>query len=168
MVGKVVLDVTSLKALAAKPRLDMLSYLSKRRHTATEMAKHLHVSVPTAKEHLQSLERAGLIVKHDEGHKWKYYSLSTKGKSVLEPKERSFAIVWVATLLGAVGLGYSLIQLFPRTTAIAMSAPAMERADMAMTAPAEMVSSATITFPVIASVLFILMIVSLLYYLYRR
>lgn len=80
------LDRDVLKALSSDTRVDILKELSSRRFMQSELASSLSLSVPTIKEHLAALEKAGLVERHDEGRKWKYYSLTSKGKGVVEPE----------------------------------------------------------------------------------
>ncbi|MBD3319045.1 helix-turn-helix domain-containing protein [Candidatus Woesearchaeota archaeon] len=104
----VILDLESLKALATKSRLAILKQLQQRRHTASELAKEMGLRVPTVREHLTSLARAQLIQRHDEGHKWKYYSLTTKGRAIVEPQERRFSIALATFIIGALGFVFSI------------------------------------------------------------
>ncbi len=73
----------------------------------TEIAQELNLAVPTIKEHLLALESAELVQMNDDGHKWKYYSLTKKGSSILEPKEEQQQMwialgVFVAVVIGGI------------------------------------------------------------------
>ena len=70
-------------ALSAERRMGMLKSLGERRKTLTELSREEGVSLPTAKEHLEKLEKTGFVEKKDEGRKWKYYELTKKGKKLL-------------------------------------------------------------------------------------
>ena len=61
------LDKTVIKALSNDTRISILKALKSRRHTQSELATYLDLSVPTVKEHLLALEKAGLVEMHDEG-----------------------------------------------------------------------------------------------------
>ncbi|MBW3002402.1 winged helix-turn-helix domain-containing protein [Candidatus Woesearchaeota archaeon] len=91
--AKIVLDQDTFKALAAGTRVKILKTLEKRRHTQSELSAVLKISVPTAKEHLIALEKAGLVKRHEEGRKWIYYSLTEKSKCVLDPERKRLWIV---------------------------------------------------------------------------
>lgn len=120
------LDKVTLKALSSDVRVDALKLLGGRRHMQSELALALGVAVPTMKEHLEALERAGLVERHDEGRKWKYYSLTQKGKGVLYPEQSKIWLllgVWVFSVVGGVA---SVLRLFK-------SAPAVEPAAFDMT-----------------------------------
>jgi len=77
-----VLAPDDFKVLSVGRRRDMLTALSKRRKTLTELSREGGISLPTAKEHLDKLARSGFVEKKDEGRKWKYYELTKKGKKV--------------------------------------------------------------------------------------
>lgn len=73
-----------LIALSAPRRIGMMKSLTERRKTLTELSKEANISLPTAKEHLEKLEKSGLVRKIDTGHKWKYYELTKKGRRIVE------------------------------------------------------------------------------------
>ncbi|MBD3210359.1 ArsR family transcriptional regulator [Candidatus Micrarchaeota archaeon] len=108
MEDKIVLDRKSFEALAAESRVRILKALKQRRKTLSEISKELEMSVSGTKEHLQNLEDAGLIQKMDDGHKWKYYELTKKGKGVVGPKELK---VWILLSLSTVALVVSMFSL---------------------------------------------------------
>jgi DNA-binding transcriptional ArsR family regulator len=78
-----------------------LKSLDKRRKTLSELSKESGLSPPTVKEHLDCLRSAGLIKQKDEGHKWKYYELTLKGRSILHPGESR---IWILLGLSAIGV----------------------------------------------------------------
>ena len=82
-----------LKALGAEVRQKIVKLLSKRPYTASELSKILGKHVTTIAEHLGNLERSGLIRKKDDGHKWKYYVLTSKGEKLLKPQFYSWTIM---------------------------------------------------------------------------
>jgi DNA-binding transcriptional ArsR family regulator len=101
--SEIKLDRETFKALASKTRIDILKLLQKRRHTQSEIAEALEMSVPTVKEHLSALETAGLVVKHEEGRKWKYFGLTKKTKAIFEPEQTKIWIVLVALIFSVIG-----------------------------------------------------------------
>lgn len=105
------LDSKTFKALANERRVDILKLLGERRHTQSEIAGELSLAVPTVKEHLSALVSAGLVEQHDEGRKWKYYSLTKSGKAVLAPEETKIWIMLGVFLLSAVGAMYRFFSL---------------------------------------------------------
>lgn len=105
------LDSKTFKALANERRVDILKLLGERRHTQSEIAGELSLAVPTVKEHLSALVSAGLVEQHDEGRKWKYYSLTKSGKAVLAPEETKIWIMLGVFFLSAVGAAYRFFTL---------------------------------------------------------
>lgn len=103
--AKIVLDQDTFKALATGTRVKILKTLDKRRHTQSELSAVLDMSVPTVKEHLSALEKAGLVKRHEEGRKWIYYSLTEKSKCVLDPERKRLWIVlgfFLASIAGTI------------------------------------------------------------------
>lgn len=109
MEDKVVLDRKSFEALAAGSRVKILKSLKERRKTLSELSKELDMSVSGTKEHLQNLEDAELVVKIDDGHKWKYYELTKKGKGIIGPKELK---VWILLSISGMAFIVSMMALF--------------------------------------------------------
>lgn len=137
------LDKETFKALASSTRVDVLKLLNQRRYMQSELASMLGLSVPTVKEHLSALEKAGLVEKHEEGRKWKYYSLTQKGHGVLHPEELKIWIVLGLFLFSIVGGIYTYLQGFAEVGTFAAEkamlrapAPAMDAVPtLAGTAP---------------------------------
>lgn len=95
------LDKETFKALSSTTRVDLLKLLEKRRHMQAELASSLELAVPTVKQHLEMLEKADLVVRHDEGRKWKYYALTKKAKAVLHPEQTKIWIILSVFILSA-------------------------------------------------------------------
>jgi len=140
------LDKETFKALASETRVDVLKLLGQRRHMQTEMASALGLSVPTVKEHLDALEKAGLVERHEEGRKWKYYSLTKKGKGVLNPEEMKIWIVLGLFILSFVG---GIVTMF---RSFSSQFGAVSEAKMAMEARVDSLSMMAEAPPVPASV----------------
>jgi len=105
---KITLDASTFKALASGTRVSILKTLEKRRHTQSELAAVLDMSIPTIKDHLLEMEKAGLVKRHEEGRKWIYYSLTEKSKCILDPERKRLWIVLGFFLLSAVGVVISV------------------------------------------------------------
>ncbi|MBU0533150.1 winged helix-turn-helix domain-containing protein [Candidatus Micrarchaeota archaeon] len=105
---EIVLDRTSFEALAADTRVKILKSLKERRKTLSELSKELNMSVSGTKEHLETLKKAGLIERIDDGHKWKYYELTKKGKGIIGPKEIK---VWILLSISTVALIFSIFSM---------------------------------------------------------
>lgn len=97
------LDRDVLRALSSDTRVEIIKLLSSRRHMQSELASVLRLSAPTVKEHLAVLQKAGLVERHDEGRKWKYYALTKTGRGVLEPEGTRLWLVLGTWLLSVVG-----------------------------------------------------------------
>jgi len=105
---KITLDKDVFRTLASGTRVDILKSLDKRRKTLSELSSQFGMSVSTVKEHLDNLVAVGLIVQMDEGHKWKYYELTKKGKSILHPEDKKIWILLGMAALGMLGLVFDL------------------------------------------------------------
>lgn len=97
------LDKETFKALSNSTRIDLLKLLQRRRHMQAELASSLDLAVPTVKQHLEMLEKAELVKRHDEGRKWKYYSLTPKAKAVLQPEQTKIWIILGTFILAVAG-----------------------------------------------------------------
>jgi DNA-binding transcriptional ArsR family regulator len=106
------LDKETFKALASETRVDVLKLLGQRRYMQTEIASILGLSTPTVKEHLDALEKAGLVERHEEGRKWKYYSLTKKGRGVLNPEEMKIWIVLALLVFSVAGGLWTYLKSF--------------------------------------------------------
>jgi DNA-binding transcriptional ArsR family regulator len=98
---KITLDRETFKTLASGTRIGILKSLGVRRKTLSELAKEHGMSVSTVKEHLDNLVGAGLIIQKDDGHKWKYYELTKKGRAVLNPEDKK---IWILLSLSAIAM----------------------------------------------------------------
>jgi len=105
---RIVLDRKSFEALAVDTRVRILKSLKERRKTLSEIAKEQKMSVSGVKEHLETLEGVGLIMKMDDGHKWKYYELTRKGTDIVAPRELR---VWILLSISVIALAASMTAL---------------------------------------------------------
>ncbi len=114
--NKIVLDQESFKALAASTRIEVLKLLHRRPHTQAELAQELEMKPASVNEHLKALLKADLINQKDEGRKWKYYSLTEKGRCVLEPERKQIWITLAVLIFSFIGTVLSYLKgLFGRT-----------------------------------------------------
>jgi len=113
--AQIVLDRQSFEALAADTRVKILKLLVKRRKTLSELSTELKMSVSGVKEHLETLEKAGLIEKIDDGHKWKYYELTEKGAAIVAPKA-SMRIMLLLSLSIVAFMASAFMMLSPPMT----------------------------------------------------
>jgi len=104
------LSSSEFKALASETRASIIKLLRERNHTMTEISKKLRLAAPTIKQHLGILEGAELIEELDEGRKWKYYSLTRKGKNIFSPETPvNVLIVLSVSVLCIIGLMNSFL-----------------------------------------------------------
>jgi len=105
---KIMLDKKTFRALAVDTRVKILKSLIKRRKTLSELKSELEMSPSSVKEHLDILLKVKLIKKIDDEHKWKYYEITRKGRSILGSKETKVWIVLALAIVAAVGLAYKI------------------------------------------------------------
>jgi DNA-binding transcriptional ArsR family regulator len=115
MEDKITLDRKAFKVLSSDTRVDILKYLGKRRMTLTELSKRLGMSASTVKEHLGNLSEAGLVEQKDDGHKWKYYELTRKGKGILSPMDNRVFLVLASSMAVMLGSLYSMFTRVPQS-----------------------------------------------------
>ena len=104
MPSEITLDQQAFKALAGETRVALLKSLHERRKTQTELAKELNLSAPTVKDHLDILQSAGLVQEMDDGHKWKYFQLTSKARHLLNPEDGKILILLSVTMAAVLGL----------------------------------------------------------------
>lgn len=99
MNDETVIDSKTIKVLASEKRKAILKNLSNRRMTLSELAAAMGMSFSAMKEHLDLISSAGLIEQKDDGHKWKYYELTRKGRYIINPVEkRVFIVIGISVL----------------------------------------------------------------------
>ncbi len=104
--AEVALSANEFKALSSKTRVEIIKLLGARKHNLTEISNKLSMRLPTIKQHLGVLERAGLIEQIESARKWKYYSLTAKGNALVGKAEASILIVLALAGIAMVGLLY--------------------------------------------------------------
>ena len=104
--AEVALGANEFRALSSETRVQIIKLLGSRRHNLTEIANRLGMRLPTIKQHLGVLERAGLIEQLESARKWKYYSLTAKGNALAGKAEASILIVLALASIAIIGLLY--------------------------------------------------------------
>jgi DNA-binding transcriptional ArsR family regulator len=172
MDANILLDKSTFKALASETRVEVLKLLKQRRHMQSELATELHMAVPTVKEHLDALEKAGLVIRYEEGRKWKYYGLTSKGKAILDPEQKRIWIVLAALVFSVIG---SVVNFFRAKSfgvggpVEAMNAPVMElKAAPAAEMMTSVASPTTSSLPLFFGVATIVLLILLIYLLIKR
>ena len=109
MEERITLDREAFRSLASETRVSVLKSLDRRRKTLTELSKELGMSPSTVKEHMDNLSRADLVKLIDDGHKWKYYELSSKGKNILHPEYTRIWVILSVSVLAMIGVFYDMM-----------------------------------------------------------
>ncbi|MCD6229208.1 MAG: winged helix-turn-helix transcriptional regulator [Candidatus Diapherotrites archaeon] len=118
---ELVLDSDTIKVLSVDTRLDILKLLSERRRTATELSKNLEKHVTTIRTHLELLEKAQLVNRIENNHKWVYFQLTKKGSMLVEPKPMTsmrFMFTAAAALIGYAFWGIFVMLSKTRTAGL--------------------------------------------------
>jgi DNA-binding transcriptional ArsR family regulator len=140
--GRITLDQESFRALASDVRVGILKRLDVRRETVTDLSNLLTLSKPTLLEHLEKLQAAGLVKRIDEGRKWIYYELSSKGRKILHPERVAITLALAsAVVLAAIGAFLLLAAssplagpAFANQTRAPMASPSVASASVALLA----------------------------------
>lgn len=107
--AEVTLSSNEFKALSSATRVQIIKLLNGRNHTLTELAKKTDMALSSMKQHLDILLGSGLIEQIDSGRKWKYYSLTRKGRNVLGGKEADTTILIVLGISSAALISVLLL-----------------------------------------------------------
>jgi DNA-binding transcriptional ArsR family regulator len=110
---EVTLGSSEFKALSSDNRVKILKMLNERKFTLTEIAKKLNLTSPSSKQHLDILLKSQLVELIDEGRKWKYYSLTRKGKDLLDAEERQTTVLLLLSLTGIMFFGLMFLYTNP-------------------------------------------------------
>jgi DNA-binding transcriptional ArsR family regulator len=121
MDGKITLDLNAFKALAADTRISILKSLGKRRKTLSELAEEQKLGASTVKEHLEVLQKAELVAQFDDGHKWKYWELTSKGKKIVYPEETQILVVLGGSFIALLAGIYLLFGKFSEFSGLQFS-----------------------------------------------
>src|SRR3989344_5682950 len=168
-----VIDKKILKALSVDARQEIIKKLSKRPYTASELSKLMNKHVTTVTEHLKNLEEAGLVQKKDSTNKWVYYSLSSKGERLFEPKYFTWVIVLSLSAIAFIG---SLGSIFFNQNTYAMQtaeksmpagAPLIQETEQIAQRTADTAASAPDLTTAIAVIIISVAIVGMIYSSYK-
>ena len=128
-----IVDKDILKVLSEETRINILKELSQGNRTPSDLGKKFGKSSSTILEHLNILLKAGLVSKIEQpSKKWVFYTLTDKGRSIVENKKRRLIILLSLTILVAVsGAFFSFIyyvspDTFQYLTSIDITKPMIE------------------------------------------
>jgi len=112
-VSKIVIDRDVFAALASDTRIKILKQLDERRKTLSEMSRAIGCNKSAIHKHLSKLVENGLIEKEETDHKWIYYSLTGKGRSILHPEKFKITLLLssaVVSIAGAIISAYMFLE----------------------------------------------------------
>lgn len=136
MESQVTIDRNTLKALVVESRLDILKLLVEKPYTLSDISELLKLKKPTVSEHLKVLEESGLIKKEDTKRKWKYYSLTFKGRKLVQPKEVAVMFAFAINIAALVGVvGFYLKGFVSSSVSVAQDTMVVASRSMADSAP---------------------------------
>ena len=101
--SKIVIDRDVFVALASDTRIEILKQLDERRKTLSEITKKVDCNKSAVHKHLSKLVEAGLVKKEETEHKWVYYSLTGKGKSILHPEKFKLTLLLSSAIVSLAG-----------------------------------------------------------------
>jgi DNA-binding MarR family transcriptional regulator len=106
---KLIIDRDTLKAIVVDTRLNILKLLHNRNYMLSELSNILNLSPSTIKEHLDILCKVDLIKKNNDHRKWKYYSITFKGRNLINPNETKAMFSFVLSFILTIGIGLFFI-----------------------------------------------------------
>lgn len=175
-----IVDRDVLKVLAVDTRMDILKLLQKGERMPSYLSKELGKSNPTIIEHLDALQKAGLVSKLVQPHKkFVFYTLTEKGQGILSSRSRRLVIVLSSSVVSLFASAFftflaSTIQYSPFRAAapkqLAQEAfsTASEVAEQAILPQASPLQPGINPYLIIAIVLFVLAVVGFIYYFRQR
>lgn len=143
MFDKITLDREAFKVLAADTRIEILKRLERHKETLSDMAEGMSMSPSTVKEHLDRLSQAGLVEKEDTERKWKYYRLTSKGRSILKPHENR---VWFLLAVSIFLLTGSLYRLATKLALVFNEEPVFAAAEAARETAPQLAAAPAVSF----------------------
>ena len=76
---------------------------------------------------MDNLSRAGLVLQIDDGHKWKYYELTPKGKEIVQPTGSRVFVILALSLFAVVFTAWDMVK-----SSLQHAAPVLARAPAAV------------------------------------
>jgi DNA-binding transcriptional ArsR family regulator len=176
MEEKMLIDKETLKAIAVDTRLNILKLLAKKKYTLSELAQALGLGSSTILEHMEHLLGAELVEKEQTDRKWKFYSITLKGRRFVEPREIKVLFMFALSTVGAIAAAVwfamkaSVIEKAPILMAktadegLLAAAPLAEEAaggvqDMALRSMPEQTTALSVAQPINPWVIFGIMVV---------
>jgi len=170
-----IIDRDVLKVISVDTRMDILKILAEGDRNPSFISKKLHKSGATIIEHLEALQRAGLVKKTETpGRKWVFYTLTERGKGIISSKSRRLVIILGIAIL-ALGGGiinlftpsqYAQMQFLTQNLGEKVAAPAIQNiSTVTSTTP---IATQAQPFPLLSIVLFAIFFIGIAYYLRKK
>ena len=161
-----IIDRDVLKVISVDTRIDILKVLAEGDRNPSFISRRLKKSDATIIEHLEALQKAGLVKKVEQpGRKWVFYTLTERGKGIISSKSKRLVII---LLVSFIALGGGIANLFLSSQYLGSNFA--ERAALPLRTPT-LTSGSTIAtaqtqqFPLISIVLFAIFLIGIVYYL---
>lgn len=119
---EITLGSTEFKALSSDTRTQIIKMLKERNYTLSEISKKLNLAAPTVKQHLEILEQSGIVSQTDTGHKWKYYTLTRKGKGITGGRENANILIMIG--VSVIALAVLLVGMAGTLNSAVLAQPA--------------------------------------------
>jgi DNA-binding transcriptional ArsR family regulator len=161
-----IVDRDVLKAISVDTRMDILKILAEGERNPSFLSKRLNKSDATIIEHLEALQKAGLVKKIETpGRKWVFYTLTERGRGIISSKSRRLVIILGISLLSLFG---GIANLFTQQIATQTfgEKAAFPVAANITTAPS--VAATIQSIPVVSVLLFAIFFIGITYYLKKR
>jgi DNA-binding MarR family transcriptional regulator len=106
---KIIINRDILFSLSSSPRINILKSLNIQRRTLGELAKMTSLSRANTYYHLQKLVENDLVIPVQTENIWIYYTLTEKGKHLIQPDKDDNIVLMIATGLITYSAGVILI-----------------------------------------------------------
>ena len=121
---KVALNKEDFKTLASETRMNIIKTLDGKKFSLNQISSNTKLSKMTLHEHLAKLIESGFVKRIErEGHKWVYYQLSWKGKSLIHPENTKVVILFSMTFFTLIGSIIGIINILNNFTKYQNIAP---------------------------------------------
>ncbi len=106
---KIIIDRDILFCLSSSPRINILKLLNLQRRTLGELVKMTSLSRANTYYHLQKLIESDLVIPVQTENIWIYYTLTEKGKHLIQPDKDDNIVLMIATGLITYSVGVILV-----------------------------------------------------------
>lgn len=164
-----IIDRDVLKVISVDTRMDILKILAEGERNPSFISKKLHKSDATIIEHLETLQKAGLVKKVETpGRKWVFYTLTERGRGIISSKSRRLVIILGISLFALFGGIANLFssQFVVQNFAGKLAVPAAQNAVQNVTSSG--IASQAQAFPFLSLVLFAVFFIGMGIYIKKR